>query len=486
MKKGFLLFLLFCCTTILMFANGTKEASGAVKEDGPTDFLMFSWGPRDVAENDGVIIFLNQKFNINLIAERVLAKEYNNILQTRIAADDVPDVFRLRDNNIYNTLYVDDMLIDWDKKIDEFGLTNIKEYLKLGGMDDYREANGMFRLPSRKGPDKTSMFVRQDWLNQLGIDMPVNMDEYRDMLQEFKDNKPSGTETTGLTLTTGNHLEQITIGWTGMSNWGLVDGKWTYERTLPEYREALKYVNSLYEDGLLDSEAFILDESQAKGKFLSGKAGSFIIMNDRYAKFKTSLTDKGGTGEEITFVPPLAGPAGIFRPESPGLSGYVLIFQNKPEDKIKLGCEIMDYFHSTEGSSILTYGVEGVHYTVKDGKKIYNENHERDIIPGLGHLLNMMADYSSMNDLFTGVEQENYQASLKYGVFDPTRALSNEVVSEIRTNFDEFEQEWTVRFITGDLDINSDEDWNSFQSMYKKNGLDAYVEEVTKYMNRLN
>ena len=128
--------------------------------------MIFEWGPRDVHEEDGVVAALSEKFGINLTVERILAREYNQSLETRIAAGDVPDLFRLRNNNIYATLRDDGVLVNWSELADELSLPHVKQWLQSEGIEGYSEGGAFYRLPSRKGPSKTSIMIRSDWLQE--------------------------------------------------------------------------------------------------------------------------------------------------------------------------------------------------------------------------------------------------------------------------------------------------------------------------------
>lgn len=464
------------------WAAGSGEEGAAGGE--PLDYVIFEWGPRDVHEEDGVVAALSEKFGIDLTVERILAREYNQALETRIAAGDVPDLFRLRNNNIYATLRDDGVLVNWSELADELSLPHVKNWLQSEGIEGYSENGVFYRLPSRKGPSKTAIMIRSDWLEGLGLDMPRDYDEFRAVLQAFVDAQPDGTSTTGITgYTTWVHWEHILTGFTGMNNWGKVDGRWVYEKTTAQYRDGLRYLAGLYADGLMDREAFILDETQAKAKLVSGQAGAFIIMNDREPPLNTAVKERMADAHLAFLIPPPAGPAGRFRPESPGFSGYMLVMNTKSDARVAMAGQIMDYFHSPEGQELLTFGVEGVHWNEENDKKVFTELHERDIIPTLGHMLNMTADYSTIHATFEGQQYDNYLASLEYGVFDPTQTLASETSQRVTTNIGEFLGEWFVAFVTGEKSL--DDDWDDYLALMERAGLPELTEEVNNYLAAL-
>ena len=470
---------------LLVAAGAWSAGSGEEAAAGePLDFVIFEWGPRDVHEEDGVVAFLSGKFGINLSVERILGREYHQALETRIAAGDVPDLFRMNNNNIYATLRDDGLLVNWSELADELNLPHIKKWMQRDGIEGFSENGVFYRLPSRKGPIKTGIMIRSDWLAKLGLEMPQNFAEFRAVLQAFVDAQPDGTSTTGITgYTSWGHWEHILTGFTGMNNWGKVGGRWTYEKVTEEYRDGLRYLAGLYADGLMDREAFILDETQAKAKLISGQAGAFIIMNDREPQLNASVKERMADAEISFLIPPPAGPAGRFRPETPGFSGYMVVMNTKSDERIAMAGRILDYFHSPEGQELLTFGVEGVHWNEENGQKVFTALHERDIIPTLGHMLNMTADYSTIHATFKGQQYDNYLASLEYGVFDPVQALASESSQRIYTNIDEFRGEWFVAFVTGERSL--DDDWDDYLALMERAGLPELTEEVNSYLAAL-
>ena len=119
----------------------------------------------------------------------------------------------------------------------------------------------------------------------------------------------------------------------------------------------------------------------------------------------------------------------------------------------------------------------------ENGRKAFTELHERDIIPTLGHMLNMTADYSTIHDTFEGQQYDNYLASLEYGVFDPVQTLASETSQRVFTNIDEFRGEWFVAFVTGEKSL--DDDWDDYLALMERAGLPELTKEVNDYLAAL-
>ena len=117
-------------------------------------------------------------------------------------------------------------------------------------------------------------FINTKWLENVGMDVPTTTEEFRDVLRAFKeqDANGNGDPNDEIPFTTGpdnKHLGDL-AGWFGLSvndeGFTMEDGKLTFGADRDEYKEGIKFLASLYAEGLIDPEVFTQDSSQWKGK----------------------------------------------------------------------------------------------------------------------------------------------------------------------------------------------------------------------------
>ena len=98
-------------------------------------------------------------------------------------------------------------------------------------------------------------FIRGDWLEELGLDVPVSIDEWTDALKAFRDNfdpeivlsiEPLAAYYTGH----GSFITAFGIG----PDWYQVDGTVKWGPAQPEFRYFLELFNYWYSEGLIDPE----------------------------------------------------------------------------------------------------------------------------------------------------------------------------------------------------------------------------------------
>lgn len=117
-------------------------------------------------------------------------------------------------------------------------------------------------------------YINTKWLENLGLQMPTTTEELRTVLKAFKDQDANGNGDAGdevpFSFDPDNmHLGYLS-GWFGMSvdNFGftMVNDKLTFGANTEQFKNGIKFLNSLYKEGLLDQEMFTQDKSQWKAK----------------------------------------------------------------------------------------------------------------------------------------------------------------------------------------------------------------------------
>lgn len=154
-------------------------------------------------------------------------------------------------------------------------------------------------------------WINKKWLDKLALPIPKTTDELEKTLIAFKNNDLNGNGQKdeipmSFVGVSGNEGPQYLYGAFGMgdnNDHTLVtnDGKVVYTRTDKGYKEAIKYMNKLQTQGLIDPEAFTQDWSTfvAKGK------------DKRYGLYFTwDRANVSGDNEDYVLLPPLKGPNG--------------------------------------------------------------------------------------------------------------------------------------------------------------------------------
>ena len=191
---------------------------------------------------------------------------YADAVKPRLAAGvDLPDIIRLPDNDADMSYINAGLFIDLTDLIDKYGY-NLKPALEKYGasLDDLRTPDGkIYYVPTLSDANLLGhcLHVNVQWLAQLGLEEPTNIDELYTVLKAFKENDCNGNgdvnDEIPLTVKRADYLKLIGSFWgldlmTGyhLDDEGQVQSSFATE----SYRAYLTYMNKLYEEGLLDPE----------------------------------------------------------------------------------------------------------------------------------------------------------------------------------------------------------------------------------------
>lgn len=232
------------------------------------------------------------KEELNIEVEYLWAvpvEQYNQKMAIAMTSDDLPDI--LTDLNLvqYAMLQKNDRLADLSDSL-YIGLPELQElWYRIPEIQEMFIIDGeQFVLPSYWDPRRstTVMYVRQDWLDAVGMDMPETIDDLRAVSEAFVNQDPDGNgidDTYGLQLARDNaahYIDRQSVA-NYLQSFGAYPGAWLLadDGTLipgmiqPEIREGLLWMSEMYADGLIDPEFVVKDASKNKEEVIANKFG---------------------------------------------------------------------------------------------------------------------------------------------------------------------------------------------------------------------
>ena len=161
-----------------------------------------------------------------------------------------------------------------------------------------------------------SPYINGRWLKNVGMDIPTTTEEFEAVLKAFKEQDANGNgdpndEIPFSADPNNKHIESMT-GWFGLpmgkSGIGILDDEVVFAGASSTYREFLSWFNSLYEQGLIDLEIVTQDSSTWEGKgnrdlygvsiaYGSGEFSGIVLEGGEKSEFDVLPvlnTDKGG------------------------------------------------------------------------------------------------------------------------------------------------------------------------------------------------
>ncbi len=503
-----------------------------------TIFTMSMPNVEDFETND-FTLYLEELTGIDLNFVTGTRDDWSEKLNMIMNSSDIPDVILGVSPDIAK-LGVDEGIL-WDLT-DYMTEEYVPNYIKLMNdnnfsLDIMRETDGRIYSMANINDCYHCKFARKMWINtnileEIGKEIPETTEELIDVCAAFLDKYPDGIAIGGAASGWYTRVQDFLLGAytfipTNSSTMGARDyvvrhadtNEMISVSTTDEYREGLKFLKELYDMGALIPEVFTQKSEDMKTlvnsmDVLMFPAGTISDM--------ISATDNAELYKSYAPMAPVAGPDGTriswTQPNYGVSSGAVTITDAVAEEDIPKVLALIDFFYSETGDLMSQYGAEeGVDWVLNpEGKKGLNGE------PATYEVLNVYsgeAQNHDWQDVGIRVAPEDYRLgqAMADGV-DPYAAdglevllfnaskefyepyayntkliqlnklkLTSEESTDISTQAVEVGKivvEDEVKFITGQLDLNNDADWEAHKTALDKAGLQAVLDLYTKAYNR--
>ena len=291
MKKLLLLALALMMAVLPMMAfayDGELLTITADSDDEP-----FSWDP----ENDAIAAYIQDNFGIAF--EQSETNYYNNdFTVTQLAAVDgqLPDVFAA--DILYYTQELTEFIPEElvaeipQELLDKYPLTKALVENDEVSQLVYNMYGGYYFLPKPDSADPTiyvterkGLFIRKDWLEKLGLEMPSTWEELYEVCHAFTYDDPDGNGVNDTYGLTGDGLGTLRYFFasTGVSNryWNKdADGNWFFGALDDSNIEVLEWLRKMYEDGSIDPDFAATSWKEGLQKFSSNTFGVCVRNAD--------------------------------------------------------------------------------------------------------------------------------------------------------------------------------------------------------------
>ncbi|MDR2888597.1 MAG: hypothetical protein LBV33_02015 [Lachnospiraceae bacterium] len=244
-------------------------------------------------------------------------------------------------------------------------------------------------------------YLGQDFVNNLPLDPEVGfevqlavleeqgypeiktLDQYAEAIRTYKAAHPEidGQPTIGITLTTGEGWRWfITLGNpAGFANGAPDDGQYyvdpetmetIFRFTMPEHKEYFRWMNGLYNEGLLDPDSFTQTHDEYLQKIASGRVLGLMDANWSIEEATSVLTTEGKPERAYGFFPVTVDESVLFpiyrQPVYMASNGIGIT--DNCDDPIR-AIQFLDYLAREEIQVMTNWGFEGVNWEVRDGER---------------------------------------------------------------------------------------------------------------------
>ncbi len=365
-------------------------------------------------------------------------------------------------------------------------------------LDPMTDADGnIWALPRALETTSNPTYIRKDWLDQAGLDIPTTFEELEEVLAAFKEaDFAGGGQTIPLLIVSEGGLDYgITAGFTeyGYGYWMDEQDSLIKPAALqPGFKECLEQVSGWYEKGYIHPDSFTLTWSDFEDLFMADRVGVIIGSYGVTANNLANLQALNPEAEYV-FADGIQGPKGFMETrEKASNSGMMITAKSQnPEACMKLLNWVV-----SDSSNFLTmmYGIEGEGWEWQDKDKglykilntesfggelyIYPNNYN---LRQIGQVDNETGELR-MDSKFMMEDQYRYDTTKES--FDKSVFWNAAAIDALNANVSDVDKmisENVIKFVTGQRDL---AEWDTFVNEdLPKAGLDAYMEAYTTFYN---
>lgn len=280
-------------------------------------------------------------------------------------------------------------IIDLTDLIDKYA-PNIKKIMSenTNRMRYSNDDQAIYAIPTNVGVDQqffdadSGFQVQHRVLKELGYPQIKTVQDFENVLKEYTVKHPTtdGQPTLPLTLNADDWKIMITVtNQAAATTGGANDGEYyvdpdTYEAILhykrPEEKEYFRWLNHMYNEGLLDKDAFVQQDDQYKAKIASGRVLGLTSVEWEYQDGENALKAAGKDDYTYAHFPVTMGEQyKDHAMQSIGVDGYGISITTACKDPVR-AIKFIDWLSSEEGQVLRNWGVEGKQYQVENGKRV--------------------------------------------------------------------------------------------------------------------
>lgn len=221
--------------------------------------------------------------------------------------------------------------------------------------------------------------IRKDWLDELGLDEPETIEEWRHVLTEFK--KKGANENGDAIIpmvsrklsTRSSMVRTFANAWDGLDyDFYVQDGKVKFGPVEEDFREYLETMAQWYEEGLIAPEFATYGDKEHDALVTGGTAGAWHSgLGAGMGVYIAALGDDDSKVGGVKFPVVNKGDMPKFNNASnfPFIGIGVAITSSCKD--LEAACKWLDYHYGEEGNLLLNWGVEGVSYELDENGNPY-------------------------------------------------------------------------------------------------------------------
>jgi putative aldouronate transport system substrate-binding protein len=219
--------------------------------------------------------------------------------------------------------------------------------------------------------------LRKDWLDELGLAVPVTIDDWHAMLTAFKEKKGAAAPLSAQYANKMNLQDAFYGAYRTSQDFYIDDeGKVRYGPLDPQFKDVIALFRQWYSEGLIDKDFPIVERATLDKRILNGETGATVfLLGGGMGRWLESA--KAQTPEFDLVAAPYPVLNAGERPftgqrdfkYNPKASVAITTSAQNPELIVKW----LDFAYSEQGAMMYNFGIEGESYTIENGVPTFTD-----------------------------------------------------------------------------------------------------------------
>ncbi|GAA3401065.1 hypothetical protein ACFFNY_14940 [Paenibacillus hodogayensis] len=457
-------------------------------------------------DDDRYVKELSKLSNFNLKFEFLgHGDDFTQQMTVRFASGSLPDM--IRTDSINSTMHPGALdkgvFQDLTELIDKYG-PNLKKKIPADAWNSPKVSKDgkIYGIPALAAlPATRVVYIRQDWLDKLGMQQPKTPDDYLKFFEAVKKQDMNGNGDANDEY--GMYVrENLIYSNLFFSNFGYDPNMWYMKNgqlqpgmIQPETKDAIKFWKSLYDNGYINPNLFTNKGVDWVAGIKQGKGGVWIHDVTNYnTDWNTANFVEKNVKLSLLEGPETAKGKGIAAQGDQIYYVWTVPSKNKKaEDAIKF----LNWAWSDEADDFFAMGIKDYNYKIENGKPKWDMNeavnkdndasvfYQLSINPrGDGRMLDKVLDVSPNTDAIkAGIQTAKKNVIKNDALHLPTlESLKTHPELAIGTGAGTLFLDMFAKVVTGKED--ADSAFDKFVAEWKRRGGDAAIKEATDWYNK--
>ena len=219
------------------------------------------------------------------------------------------------------------------------------------------------------------LYIRQDKLDEWGLEIPVTIDDWTNCLKTAKENGFKAPLTGANNLFSINGADMFNTAWGIGKSWYVDNGKVKFGPFENEYKAYVEKMAEWMKAGYVDQDYITNSSTNVEGYMTNGSSiAAFGFVGSGIGKLLPAMAEKDPNYSVVACPYPVMQEGEIpkfqeVQPEANDASiaiSYQCGMEN--EDRYKEAVKWCDYLYSDEGTVLKCFGVEGETFTIEKGE----------------------------------------------------------------------------------------------------------------------